>query len=69
MREIWVNPKNLPRFINLNDMITVYDNDDDVYATLKVHYSGIFESGGLEGAEWFIATNIDTGEIVRIVIE
>ena len=69
MREIWVNHKNLPMFIRPNDMVTVYDHDDDMYANLKVQGSGIFESGELEGHEWFMATNVDTGEIVRVVIE
>ena len=68
-REIWVNHKKLPMFIRPNDMVSVYDYDDDVYANLKVQGSGIFESGELEGFEWFLATNIDTGEIVRVVIE
>lgn len=73
MREIWVNHnwvnhKNLPTFILPNDMVTVYDYDDDVYTNLKVQSSGIFESGELEGLEWFLATNIDTCEIVRVVI-
>ena len=68
-REIWVNHKNLPMFIHHNDMVSVYDYDDDVYANLKVQGSGIFESGELEGFEWFLAANIDTGEIVRVNID
>lgn len=52
-REIWVNHKNLPMFIHPNDMVSVE----------------IFESGELEGFEWFLAANIDTGEIVRVNID
>ena len=69
MRDIYVNGKNLPTFINAGDVVNVYDDDDDMYANLKVQGSGIFESGELEGFEWFLAMNVDTGEIVRVVIE
>lgn len=43
--------------------------EEEITRAMDFGDEGDFESGELEGFGWCLAANIDTGEIVRVVID
>lgn len=69
MREYFVDGRKLPMLVRKGDELKVRDSANGGNMDLTVIGGGIFQSGELEGYEWFMAEVGGTGELVRIIID